>query len=109
MSKSRWFVEKIVSHIYINGIENIRSQNVDQAIYDAIFRRLRETWPSLQVPQETQYSFGFRPYREGGVRVEFEAIEVNDGSGSGQSVIIIHNYGHGATGKFNRQGFCCSI
>jgi len=59
MSKSRWFVEKIVSHIYINGIENIRSQNVDQAIYDAIFRRCARPGPRFRSHKRRNIHLGF--------------------------------------------------
>lgn len=91
--------------VYVNGLK-IRSQTVDPQIYDSILSRVHDTWPGLQISEAKQHSYGFRPYRDGGVRIEGEIIKANDEFGSVRDVILIHNYGHGAAGKFNRQGIC---
>jgi hypothetical protein len=104
-SKFRWFVEKALRlYLYVHAIE-IRSQTVPEEIYSSIISRVHKTWPSIGVLVDRRYSFGFRPYRHGGVNLKGRKIEVNDEAGSVRSVIIIDHYGHGGGGKFNRQVF----
>jgi glycine/D-amino acid oxidase-like deaminating enzyme len=58
-----------------------------------VFNRCCKYVPSLRDAQIVEKTFGFRPYRKDGVRLEFDTFQRNN-----KKMRIIHNYGHGGSG-----------
>jgi D-amino-acid oxidase len=73
------------------------SKDVDEELAKRIMKRAVEFCPELvkDGPLDViSHNVGFRPARDGGVRVEGEILRNADGS----TVQVFHNYGHGGSG-----------
>ncbi|KJR84353.1 D-amino-acid oxidase [Sporothrix schenckii 1099-18] len=69
-----------------------------------LLARMAATHPTLVAAGKTaadldviRHGVGLRPYREGGVRLESEQIDLVEGLGTGK-VWVVHNYGHAGWG-----------
>ncbi|CAK7205405.1 D-amino acid oxidase [Sporothrix eucalyptigena] len=67
-----------------------------------LLARIAATHPTLRAAGKTaadldviRHGVGLRPYREGGVRIESEQIDLLEGDGK---VWVVHNYGHSSWG-----------
>ncbi|SPN99901.1 probable D-amino-acid oxidase [Cephalotrichum gorgonifer] len=75
--------------------------NPDPNIATRIMKRAVDIHPELTDGKGVEgldvirHGVGLRPYREGGVRIEREAVRGRDGRGS---VEVVHNYGHAGWG-----------
>lgn len=82
------------------------SRDVDEELAKRIMKRAVEFCPELvrDGPLDViSHNVGFRPVREGGVRVERESLHNADGS----AVQVVHNYGHGGGGY--QMSYGCSV
>ena len=92
----------ILGHTALGGSYEKRSQQEpDEDLAERIMRRAIRVCPDL-VPagagieslRVIRHQVGFRPYREGGPRVETERLT----SSSGTELKVVHAYGVGGTG-----------
>jgi len=74
----------------------------DPYINTQIFKKCGELIPQIEKCEVISYNVGFRPCRQGGLRLEHELIT----NGYGKKVAVIHNYGHGGAGIFLSFGLC---
>ncbi|KAK3724100.1 D-amino acid oxidase [Vermiconidia calcicola] len=83
------------------SLENVWESQPDFNLATRIMKRAVELCPSLVPPGKgiealsiIRHSVGLRPMRIGGVRIEQETLQDDNG----RSFTVVHNYGHGGAG-----------
>lgn len=87
--------------ITLGGCRDFDSENSDWCEFQGsvIRKRCEALVPALKGAEIAEKKVGFRPHREGSVRVEAERI--TDGT---SKAILVHNYGHGGYGVCTAPG-----
>ncbi|XP_032679414.1 D-aspartate oxidase [Odontomachus brunneus] len=87
--------------VTLGGSRSFDSENTKLCPYEseAIRERCKTLVPSLKNAELVRQEIGFRPHREGNVRVEVDHIR-----GRSNKVIVVHNYGHGGYGVCTAPG-----
>lgn len=87
--------------VTLGGSRNFDSENMKLCPYEsaAIRERCEKLVPSLRNAEILRQEVGFRPHREGNVRVEADRI-----SSDCAKTIVVHNYGHGGYGVCTAPG-----
>lgn len=86
----------------LGGCRNYDSYNLNVDKYDSasIRERCEKLVPSLRTAEYVREAVGLRPHRDP-VRVETEVIR---NESNGQSLRLVHNYGHGGFGVSTSPG-----